>query len=83
MPFNPDRLPPPDRCVEVESGGAPTLRPGEHQLGGAAVAEPGDDAGLDPWEDVGEAGVTASLDTPEYPGEGYERGDEAAGPGAA
>ena len=43
-----DGLPLPDGGVEVEPGGAPAVRPGEHQLGGPAAAEPGDPAGLGP-----------------------------------
>ena len=43
------------------------MEPGEHQLGGPAAAEPGDDAGLGPGTEVGGAGVTASLDRATYP----------------
>ena len=62
-----DGLPLPDGGVEVEPGGAPAVRPGEHQLGGPAVAEPGDDAGLGPWDGGRRGGVTASLDRATYP----------------
>jgi Rhodopirellula transposase DDE domain len=37
--------------VEVESGGAPALRPGGCQLGGPAATEPGDPPGKGPWDD--------------------------------
>ena len=35
-----------DGGVEVEPGGAPAVRPDEHELGGQATAEPGDPAGV-------------------------------------
>ena len=80
-----DGLPLPDGGVEVESGGAPALRPGVHQLVGQAVAEPGVDARLGAWDGRRRGRVDGEPGPGGLPdeGEGARRRDEAAGPKAA
>jgi hypothetical protein len=62
-----DGLSLPDGCIEAEPGRVATVWAGQDQLGRAAVANTGPDAGLDPRDGTGRRGVTASLDVSTCP----------------